>query len=153
MRSTTAIAALACLYLLAGVAAPAAGQSATAPGGVTVHYSALSTLELRPEIARAYSITRSGARALLNVAVQQRQADGTSHAITATVEAAATNLAGQRQDLRLREVRDGEAIYYLAEPRIAARDTLDFALSVLPEGAAAPITVRFRQEFFPPLPR
>jgi hypothetical protein len=132
---------------------PAQAQSVNGPGGITVHYAALPTLELRPEVARAHSVTRSGARALLNIAVQQRQDDGSSHAVTAAIEAAATNLAGQRQDLRLREVRDGDAIYYLAEPRIEARDTLDFSLSVLPDGAAAPVTVRFRQEFFPPLPR
>lgn len=141
------------LVWLAGALLPAAAQSVAGPGGITVHYAALPTLELRPEVARAYSVTRSGARGLLNIAVREAQADGQSRALSATIEGAATNLAGQRQTLNLREVREGEAIYYLAEPRIAAGETLDFSLSVLPEGATAPIAVRFRQEFFPPLPR
>ena len=153
MNPRPTFAAIAWLWLLALAAAPAAAQSVAGPDGVTVHYAALPTLELRPEIARSYSITRSAARGLLNIAVRQAQADGSSRALSATIVGAATNLAGQRQELRLREVREGEAIYYLAEPRIAAGETLDFSLSVLPEGARAPIQVRFRQEFFAPLPR
>ena len=152
MKSVPRLAA-AVLIWLAGAALPAAAQSVNGPGGITVHYSALPTLDLQPEVARSYSITRSAARGLLNIAVRQVQADGSSRALSATIEGAATNLAGQRQELRLREVREGEAIYYLAEPRIAAGETLDFSLSVLPEGTAAPIQVRFRQEFFAPLPR
>lgn len=139
--------------LLGLVAAQVAAQSQTAPGGITVHYAALPTLELRPEVARGYAITRSASRGLLNIAVRQTLADGQSRALAATIEGAATNLAGQRQELRLREVREGDAIYYLAEPRIAAGETLDFTLDVLPEGARTPIRVRFRQAFFPPLPR
>lgn len=153
MKTTQTFAARACLWLLTGLASPVFAQSIAGPEGITVHYAALPTLDLRPEIARSYSITRSAARGLLNVAVRQAQADGSSRALRATIEGAATNLAGQRQALRLREVVEGEAIYYLAEPRIAAGETLDFSLSVLPEGAATPIQLRFRQEFFAPLPR
>jgi hypothetical protein len=86
---------------------------------------------------------------LLNVAVMKRAPGTQARAVTARISGAATNPNGQRQTLALREVREGDAIYYLAEPRIAARDTLDFELSVVPDGESGPIEVRFRQEFFP----
>jgi hypothetical protein len=136
--------------LLAVVATQVGAQSQTAPGGLTVHYSALPTLELQPEVARAYAITRSAARGLVNVAVRRAKPGGGDEAVAAAVTGSATNLAGQRQELAFREVREGDAIYYLSEPRTTADETLAFELEVLPTGATAPVRVRFRQEFHPP---
>lgn len=110
--------------------------------GFEVHYSAVPSVSLAPQVAKQYAITRSANRALLNVVVLQAGV-----AVKATVSGSATNLSGQRQDLAVREVREGEAIYYLAEPRTTDRETLDFDLRVTPEGGA-PIDVKFRQEFF-----
>lgn len=135
--------------LLLLVAGMAGAQSQQAGDGITIHYHAQPTLTLTPEVARGYAITRSASRALLNVALRRARPDGLADAVAAKVEGAATNLAGQRQALGLREVREGDAIYYLAEPRIGARDTLDFELRIIPDGAATPVLVRFRQEFFP----
>ena len=73
---------------------------------------------------------------------------GADRAVRATVKLVATNLNGQRLDLRAREVREGEAVYYLAEARITGQDTLVFELEVTPEGSPAPIKASFRQEFF-----
>lgn len=134
--------------LLATPSAPA--QTTTERGDIVVHHSAIATTALQPEVARQYAITRSAGRALLNIAVQRRQADGSTRAVTAAVSGAATTASGQRQELAVREVREGDAIYYLAEPRITAPETLNFELAVTPEGESAPLSVRFSQEFFPP---
>ena len=136
--------------LLVLAAAPAFAQSQTAPGGITVHYSALPTLQLEPEVARSYAITRSAARGLVNVAVRRTTAEGGDQAVAAAVSGSATNLIGQRQALAFREVREGDAIYYLAEPRTTAGEALAFELEVLPAGTTVPVRVRFRQEFHPP---
>lgn len=145
LRYALRFAALACILL----SSTAAAQTAIERGDTAVHYSAIPSTTLAPEVARRYAITRSAGRALLNIAVMQRSPGAEPRAITAGITGSATNPNGQRQTLALREVREGDAIYYLAEPRIAARDTLDFELSVVPEGATGPIEVRFRQEFFP----
>ena len=132
--------------LLASAGALHAQGSSLSHGGYEVHYSAVPSISIPAQVASQYAITRSANRALLNIAVLREGV-----AVQATVTGAATNLAGQRQDLAVREVREGDAIYYLAEPRTADRETLDFDMSVTPAGAAAPIAVKFRQEFFPPL--
>lgn len=132
--------------LLSACAAAAHAESFATHGEYTVHYNALPSTQIAPEVARQYAITRSANRALLNVAVRRGEA-----AVAARITGAATNLAGQRQELALREVREGEAIYYLAEPRTANQDTLAFELAVVPDGTTAPIVIRFRQEFFPPV--
>jgi hypothetical protein len=123
------------------------GKNSVQSGEFTVHYNALSTTQIPPEVAQRSGITRSANRALVNIAVRRGRA-AESVAVAAKVEASATNMAGQRQTLQLREVREGDAIYYLGEARIEDRDTLSFEVTATPEGGT-PIRVMFAQEFWP----
>lgn len=116
-------------------------------GDLYVYYNALPSTELTPEIARRYGITRSANRALLNVSVRRGE-PGADVAVPAQVLAVATNLAGQRNGVRMREVRDGEALYYLGEAPISGQDTLTFELTITVRGQA-PISTAFKQEFYP----
>ena len=116
-------------------------------GDIRVHYNALPTRLLTPEVARQYGITRSANRALLNVSVLKSE-NGSSHGTPATVKASATNLNGQRQELRVMEVREADAVYYLAEARFQDRETLAFDLEVTPQGSTETIRARFQQQFF-----
>lgn len=136
--------ALAALLLV--LSAPLRAGSMTT-GDITVHFNALPTTSLAPEAARRSGVTRSANRALVNVAVRQGE-PGADRALPATVRLVAVNQNGQRSPLSAREVREGDAIYYLAEARISGHETLTFELEVVPRGAAAMRTV-FRQAFFP----
>ncbi|MBW8366454.1 MAG: DUF4426 domain-containing protein [Arenimonas sp.] len=129
------------------LALPAFADNSTRAGGYVVHHNAVPTTSLTPDVARQYGITRSANRALVNISVRQGEL-GADRAVQASVKLVATNLNGQRLDLRAREVREGDAVYYLAEARITGNDTLVFDLEVTPEGATAPIKASFRQEFF-----
>lgn len=135
------------LAVAAGSASPARAENSVRAGEFVLHYSAIPTTTLTPEIARQYQVTRSANRALVNIAVR-RGVRGADAAAAAKVTVAATNLSGQRSDLRVREVREGDAIYYLAEARFAGRETLTFDVEAVPEGGP-PMKVSFRQEFFP----
>jgi hypothetical protein len=134
--------------LLLVLGTPVAAQNSVRSGDDTIHFAALPTREISPEVARGKAITRSENRALLNIAVRRRQGAG-DVAVRAEVRGSATNDAGQRQQLVVREVREGEAIYYLAEPRMRPGDTLRFDLEVLPEGATTAVPVRFSRRFYP----
>ena len=116
-------------------------------GDITVHYSAIPTTTLTPEVAKQYGITRSANRALLNVSVRKGK-PGADTAVPSVVTAAASNLNGQRQSISLREVKDGEAVYYLGEARVSGNETLSFEIEVTPTERHTPIQVSFRQEFF-----
>lgn len=123
-------------------------QSSITRGPYTLHYSALPSTLITPEVARNSGLTRSASRGLLNIAVIKKDGER-EFAVTAVIEAAATNANGQRQSLRMREVREGEAIYYLGEPRIGEGERLDFELRITPEGTGEPIALRFTQTFHP----
>ncbi|MGQ0799735.1 MAG: DUF4426 domain-containing protein [Pseudomarimonas sp.] len=142
------LAALATLMPISNTLAQATAEI----GAHTLHVNAISTLEISPDVARASAITRSASRGLLNIAVRRLRDDGSDVATRATVTADAINLSGQRQILSLREVREGDAIYYLAEPRIAEAEELTFEISARPEGDASILKARFKKTFFAPLP-
>ncbi|MBD8525582.1 DUF4426 domain-containing protein [Pseudomarimonas arenosa] len=125
-------------------------EKSISAGEYTVHYNALSTLDLSPEVARSYSVSRSANRGLLNIAVRQKSEQG-DHAAAAKLSGEAVNEAGQRQALYFREIREADAIYYLSEPPVRPGDTWRFELQVeIENGPTVPL--RFSQEFFAPLP-
>lgn len=140
---------------LAGLAALLLGTSALAEsssaGDYTVHYNALSSLDLSPEVARSYAISRSENRGLLNIAIRQKTGDGDQPA-AARLSGEAINEVGQRQTLYFREVRETGAIYYLAEPAVRPGDTWRFEVEVVIENGPT-VPLRFSQEFFAPLPK
>jgi Domain of unknown function (DUF4426) len=116
-------------------------------GEYIVHYNALSTDQLGADVAKNYQIVRSSRRGLLNIAVLKKSA-GEPSAIGAKVSGSAANLAGQRSKLAFREVKEGDAIYYLGEFAVGAgRDTYQFQLEVVPVGSITPYTLKFSKDY------
>jgi hypothetical protein len=72
----------------------------------------------------------------------------TTKPVRATVVASATNLSAQLKNLDIKEIIDQGAIYYIAEIPVADRETLNFNISVTPEGETSAYTLTFQQEFF-----
>ena len=117
-------------------------------GDYVVHFSAQTTDQLPPDVARAYNIVRSKNRAMLNVSII-RKADKQS--VAATVSVKTSNLTGQLKNVTMRKISepgDTVAIYYIGETSVANRETLLFDISVRPEGQSAASEVRFKREFY-----
>ena len=144
--------------VLAGCGGP--GESATVPeaqpagatsadiGDFVVHFNAVSTDQLPPDIARAYNIVRSKNRALLNVSII-RESDNMPVGGSVTVKT--VNLTGQLKNVTMRKIEepgDVVAIYYIGETPVANRETLIFDISVQPEGANTSSEVRFKRQFY-----
>lgn len=122
-----------------------AGETMKNIGGYVVHFSAQSTDQLSPEIARAYNIVRSKNRAMLNVSVI-REEDNQS--VEAEVSVKTVNLTGQLKNVSMRKVPEQEAIYYIGETPVANRETLIFDITVKPDGADTASEVRFKRQFY-----
>jgi len=127
------------------LAVPAArAQQAQVFGGFTVHYNALNTSQLTPQVAQTYGIQRSSTRALLNITVLR----GTDP-VTARVSASGKNLTGQIKEIAMRRVEEGsDAIYYIGEFRVNNLETYDFTVNVSPQGSSETFEVKFRQQFY-----
>lgn len=117
-------------------------------GDHVVHFNAQPTTMLPPEVAQAFGIRRGGNHAMLNIAVLHTPYGALGRPVTAAVVADATNLLGQVKNVRVRELRDGDAIYYIGEVRVANEEIVAFNVSVRPEGVDAPYQLKFRQQFF-----
>ncbi len=118
-------------------------------GDHVLHFNAIPTDTLTPEIARSYGITRSANRILLNISIL-KETEGTLNVpVTGKVSASAVNLNGQAKNLSLREIREGDAIYYIGDVSISGEEALVFSIEAQPTDATgAPLRVRFQRQFY-----
>ncbi len=113
---------------------------------VEVHYSAFNSTFLTAEMARNYSLKRNGYSAILNISVLDNSQAG-KPAITADISGNSRNLVGQIRQLNFREVKEGNAIYYLAEFPVSEEESLTFDLNVN-AGIKGNGTLKFTQKFY-----
>lgn len=113
-----------------------------------LHYIALNSTFLDPEIAKRYELVRSKARGLINVSVLQKFPDGTTKAVMAVVQGKRTNEIQQQQILHFEQIVEGEAVYYLAQLPFVEGDPVRIDLEVYPSGRSEPLLHRFSHTFF-----
>jgi len=82
---------------------------------------------------------------MLNVSVL-RTADNS--AVKAIVTVKAVNLTGQLKNVSMRELVEQGAIYYIGDLPVANRETLNFDISITPDGIDTPSMVRFQRQFY-----
>ena len=116
-------------------------------GDYTVHYTAFTTDNLTPSAARAYNITRSKKRALLNVSILKKTANGSSRPTRASIKGTTTSLSQQLKELSLREISEKGTIYYIAETPVVDAETLKYSLEITPEGETTAYRLSFQEQF------
>ncbi len=134
------------LFLLLPLSAPA--ENSTRGGGYTIHHNAIKTDFLSPEIAKTYGVQRSKFRGMVNISVLEDAGGPAGKAVPAEITIKAINLMGVPKPIELREIREGEAIYYIGDFPVTDGEIVNFELQVVPEGSDKGITARFSQEFF-----
>lgn len=97
--------------LLASICVTGHAEQVHRFAGHEVHYIIIPTTFLESEIATKYDVARARNRALINVSIL----DANKQAVTGAVSGSSSNLLGQTQYFEFRQVREGDAIYYLAE--------------------------------------
>ena len=133
--------------LMCIVTGSAHAEKAQKFGNIEIHYNALTTDELLPEVARAYKIERSKTRGLLTISVLKKNNMGVPVPVAAKISVFATNLTQQLSQLPMREIKEGTAVYYLGEFRVAPPDTLTYNAVIETPGEPRR-EVKFSQTFF-----
>lgn len=95
----------------------------------TVHYSAFNSSFVLPEIASAYNIVRGKDRGLVNIALIE---EGRTGGLPAKVEGTYANMLAQKWTLDFVEVREENAVYFLAPFKFENEDSLTFKIKVTP---------------------
>ncbi|MEY8251514.1 MAG: DUF4426 domain-containing protein, partial [Colwellia sp.] len=98
-------------------------------GSMNVHYMAIGSTFFTPEIAKVYGITRSRYNGLINISVLDNSQKNTP-AISVSIMGKAKNNLGQFKKLDFKEVKEGDAIYYLAQVSYSNEETLHFDIMI-----------------------
>ena len=133
------------------VAAPAAEPATSSSrdfGNYVLYFNAIRTDALTPEVAKNYNIARSANRALVNISMVKKAGGTAGVPVQGNVTAQAVNLNGQLKDLTLREVREGDAIYYIGDVPVTNDETLVFTVDATPINETSHLSVRFQRQFF-----
>jgi hypothetical protein len=117
-------------------------------GDYVVHYNAFRSDTISPEVAKQYGLARANNRVLINIALLKKVLNTTGKPTAAEVTGHASNLTGQLKQLEFKEIKEGNAIYYLAETKISDGEFLKFDLKVVPEGETRAARLQFNKRFF-----
>ncbi|PSW04662.1 DUF4426 domain-containing protein [Photobacterium lipolyticum] len=126
-------------------ALPAQAEQLINVGDLEIHYSSFPSTFLTPDVANTYRIKRSRYSAVVNVAVLDKSQEG-KPAVRAAVSGTARNLLGTEKKLSFREIREGDAIYYIAELSHSNEERFKFIIDVTQNGTKGQIN--FDQTFF-----
>lgn len=116
-------------------------------GPYELHYSVVNTTFLEPETAATYGITRGKQRAILNLAVREHLADGSNVGRAAMLKGKTWDLI-QNQPLEFMEVREGQAIYYIADFKFINEEWRFFEVNFRPDGADQTYTFTLKHQLY-----
>ena len=112
-------------------------------GDFEIHYTTFSSMLIPGEVAALHDITRANNRIVINISVKKSD-EPVAVAITGIV----VNLLSQIVALEFREVKEANAIYYLASHTVDERDTLKFDLTIAPHGVTTPYQLKFMRQYY-----
>ncbi|MFT6926620.1 MAG: hypothetical protein ACJAZP_002239 [Psychromonas sp.] len=93
-----------------------------------VHYIALSSTFLQPDIAKKYNIKRSRYNGLINISVLDK--NNQNKAVSAKLSGAGRNLLGQSSSLSFTEIKEGDSIYYIANYPFTNEEIVNFNIMI-----------------------
>lgn len=136
--------------LLVLLSLPAQAEQIIESGPYRLHYMAMVTYELPPQVAEVYGITRSRKQGIAVLNLQH--VDQPQVSVASTVSGRIRNLIGQERLDDLREVREQDAIYWIATFDFSNLETMRFDFQIDPEGPHGPFPLHFSQQFYRPAP-
>lgn len=92
-----------------------------------VHYIAFDSTMIDAKVAQSYQLQRSKYQAVLNISVLNST---DQKAQQVRISGTATDLTQKQIELSFREVREGDAIYYLAQVPVHDQKHLNFKLDI-----------------------
>ncbi|WP_299793843.1 DUF4426 domain-containing protein [uncultured Shewanella sp.] len=98
-------------------------------GNYDIHYVALGSTFLTPSIAKSYGIKRSSYTGIINISVLDTSQEG-NPPVAVEISGIANNLLDARINLKFREIREGDAIYYVAEVPYRDDQEINFQIAI-----------------------
>jgi len=93
-----------------------------------IHYIAFPSSFIEPAVANEYQLQRSRYMAIVNISVLDNTNEDKAQNVSLT--GTARNLLGQTKTLSFKKVKEGSAIYYLAQVKYRDQETLKFTIEI-----------------------
>jgi hypothetical protein len=124
----------------------AQAQQSEVFGPYELHYSVVNSTFVEPEVAATYGIVRGKKRAILTLAVRDQLAPpGETHVMQ--LQGRTWDLI-QNQTLEFLEIREGKAVYYIAEFKFINEEWRFFEVDFRPDGADQTYTFKFKHQLY-----
>ncbi len=137
---------LAVLALTASLCGVANAEQKETVGNFDIHYMALGSTFLTPSIAKSYGIQRSSYTGIINIAVLDIS-EANKPAVPVEITGVANNLLDARINLTFKEIREGDAIYYIAEVPYRDDQEINFNIAIK-YGNQLNTNLQFKQKFY-----
>lgn len=111
-----------------------------------VYYNAFPTDSLPPEMTKQYGLKRSKNYALVNISVMKKGA-GIPTGVQSMVTGELKNLMGQTRKLNFQEIKEGKAVYYIAQVGVQSHEQVNFTIKIKPEHSKEKHTITFSKKF------
>ncbi|MGI2168955.1 DUF4426 domain-containing protein [Shewanella sp. MF05960] len=134
------------LLSLACITSAAYAEQKQQVGNFDIHYMALNSTFITPEIAKTYGIERSGYNGLVNITVLNTNLEG-NPPVAVEISGIANNLIDARMTLDFKEIREGDAIYYIAEVPFRDDQYVNFDIAIKYANQLN-TSLKFKQKFY-----
>ncbi|MCL1078310.1 DUF4426 domain-containing protein [Parashewanella spongiae] len=134
------------LMLTAGLFGVAQAEQKTVVGNFDIHYMAFGSTFLTPSIAKTYNIKRSQYTGIVNITVLDNRLKN-KPSVPVKIDGVAKNILDSHINLEFKEVREGDATYYIAEVPYRDDGTINFDINIM-HGKELSTKVKFKQKFY-----
>ncbi len=114
-------------------------------GDYEVHYIALTSTDLSPEVAKQYGIKRSRYLGYLSITVLKK---GYRNALDAHISGEMVNLLGQYKSLDFMRIQEGRAIYFISTFKFDKEEIYSFDLNIKTLKPKKELNLKFKQKFY-----
>jgi major membrane immunogen (membrane-anchored lipoprotein) len=123
-----------------------ASNEAVRIGDVVMNISAIQTDKLPAQIVQRYGAERNARTVLIVIATRFGEDASATSVPLDKVQVVVTDLLGRKQEIAMREVRDGDSIDYVGTATVSPPDTLRFQVKASNSHGIYP--AQFNRDFF-----
>ncbi|XKH02580.1 DUF4426 domain-containing protein [Marinobacter nauticus] len=117
-------------------------------GEYTVLWSVFPSTFLAPEVARANDLQRSNGIGVVNIAIMREAENGQLKPVNGQIEGSVSNDIQQTTFLAFRRIKEGDAVYFIAQYQYQSGDMMTFNVTAQPTGHKDELPVRFTHTLF-----
>lgn len=117
-------------------------------GEYKVLWSVFPSTFLAPEVAQANNLQRSNGIGVVNISIMEEDENGRYKPVNGQIEGSISNDIQQTTFLAFRRIKEGDAVYFIAQYQYQSGSLMTFNVTAQPAGYDDDLPVRFTHTLF-----